>query len=319
MTHTPDPPVAAPAAEAAIPANSAPGAPDQTSRQTSRLSFKAALSGRWAATDAFLCVGLDPLPDRLPKHLLGSGTGAIADAVWTFCTEIVAATGPVVCAFKPQIAHFAALGCESVLQDVIAHIHQKHPGIPVILDAKRGDIGSTAERYAIEAFERFDADAVTVNPWLGPEGLAPFLSYQDRGTIVLCRTSNADSAWLQINPEGDNQPYLRVARAARDWNTQGNVMLVAGATYPEELGDIRSAAGDDVGLLVPGIGAQGGDLASVFRQGASSDGFGLAVSSSRAVLYASGGEDYAAAAGAVAAGLVDEMRELRRSANFIRS
>jgi len=236
-------------------------------------------------------------------------------AVDQFCRGIVDATAASVCAFKPQIAHFAALGCESVLQDLIGYIHSRYPGVPVILDAKRGDIGSTADRYAIEAFERYDADAVTVNPWLGQEGLKPFLSYSDRGTIVLCRTSNADSAWLQTAGEGQEQPYLRIARAAKDWNQNGNVLLVAGATYPDELGAIRQAAGDDVGLLVPGVGAQGGDLAAVFRQGASRDGFGLVVNSSRSVIYAGAGEDFAQAAALAAEGLVAEMRDLIRAAN----
>ncbi len=246
------------------------------------------------------------------------GSGAMLSAVDAFCRGVIDATADRVCAFKPQIAHFAALGCESVLMDLIAHIHTRYPDVPVILDAKRGDIGSTAERYAIEAFERYDADAVTVNPWLGAEGLQPFLDYTDRGTIVLCRTSNADSAWLQTDPAGLDHPYLRIARASRDWNTRGNVLLVAGATYPDELGAIRDAAGDDVGLLVPGVGAQGGDLAAVFRQGASTDGFGLVVNSSRAIIYAGSGEDFSEAARSAAEAVVSAMRDLRKAANFIR-
>ena len=289
-----------------------------------RQTFKNALADAWRRTGAFLCVGLDPLPERLPAHLFKKPRGAdpvqpgaenILRAVDDFCRGIVDATADSVCAFKPQIAHFAALGCESVLQDLISYIHTSYPGVPVILDAKRGDIGSTADRYAIEAFERYDADAVTVNPWLGNEGLQPFLSYSDRGTIVLCRTSNADSAWLQTSEEGSDQPYLRIARAARDWNQEGNVLLVAGATYPEELGAIREAAGDDVGLLVPGVGAQGGDLAAVFRQGAGRDGFGLVVNSSRSIIYASAGEDFGQAASNAAQELVGEMRELIKGAN----
>jgi len=295
----------------------------QTARPP-RQAFKTALASAWRRTGAFLCVGLDPLPERLPEHLFLGGRSAdsaqpgsetILRAVDGFCRGIVDATAESVCAFKPQIAHFAALGCEAVLQDLIGYIHASYPGVPVILDAKRGDIGSTADRYAIEAFERYDADAVTVNPWLGHEGLQPFLSYSDRGTIVLCRTSNADSAWLQTAQEGSDQPYLRIARAARDWNQNGNVLLVAGATYPEELGAIRQAAGDEVGLLVPGVGAQGGDLAAVFRQGATRDGFGLVVNSSRGIIYASSGEDFGQAASAASQELVDEMRALIRAAN----
>jgi len=295
----------------------------QTSRPP-RNSFKNALTDAWRRTGAFLCVGLDPLPERLPAHLLKrppgtdevlTGSETMQTAVEGFCRGVVDATAEVVCAFKPQIAHFSALGCEAVLQDLIQYIHTSYPGVPVILDAKRGDIGSTADRYAIEAFERYDADAVTVNPWLGHEGLKPFLSYSDRGTIVLCRTSNADSAWLQTAEDGQDQPYLRIARAAKDWNQNGNVLLVAGATYPEELGAIREAAGDDVGLLVPGVGAQGGDLTAVFRQGARRDGFGLVVNSSRSIIYASAGEDFGEAAGSAAQSLVTDMRELIKAAN----
>jgi len=294
------------------------------SARTLRQPFQTALTAAWQRTGAFLCVGLDPLPERLPAHLgkrqdltpmVQPDSDAMQRAVDEFCRGIIDATATLVCAYKPQIAHFAALGCEAVLQDLIRYIHTSYPGVPVILDAKRGDIGSTADRYAIEAFERYDADAVTVNPWLGQEGLKPFLSYTDRGTIVLCRTSNADSAWLQTAEAGGDQPYLRIARAAKDWNTNGNVLLVAGATYPEELGAIRDAAGDAVGLLVPGVGAQGGDLAQVFRQGARRDGFGLVVNSSRSIIYAGAGEDFGEAAGAAAQDLVTEMRQLIKAAN----
>jgi len=238
-------------------------------------------------------------------------------AVDGFCRAIVDATVDKVCAFKPQVAHFSALGCEAVLVDLIRYVHETYPGVPVILDAKRGDIGSTAERYAIEAFERYDADAVTVNPWLGAEGLQPFFDYRDRGTIVLCRTSNADSAWLQLATSGAEHPYLRIARQAQEWNVHGNVLLVAGATYPEELGAIRAAAGDSVTLLVPGVGAQGGDLDAVFRQGANQQGYGLVVNSARGIIYASADDDFAQAAEREAQQLINQMQGLRRAANFI--
>jgi len=306
--------------------NPAAAALDSTSKTPTqgdrhRESFAKVLAAAWQRTDAFLCVGLDPLPERLPTHLLANadarpGSPEMTAAVAEFCRGIIDATASLVCAYKPQIAHFAALGCEAVLMDTIDYVHDRYPGIPVILDAKRGDIGSTAQRYAIEAFERYDADAVTVNPWLGAEGLKPFLAYGDRGTVVLCRTSNPDSSWLQIDPAGNDHPYLRIAREAKQWNSAGNVLLVAGATYPEELGAIRRAAGDAVALLVPGVGAQGGDLAAVFRQGADSAGFGLVVNSSRAIIYAGSGADFAHQAGQAALSVVDEMRELRRSANF---
>jgi orotidine-5'-phosphate decarboxylase len=253
-------------------------------------------------------VGLDPDSERLPEAYRNI-PGTKGDAVLAFCCDIVDATAENVCAFKPQIAHFAALAAEEQLAALIAYIHEQHPGIPVILDAKRGDIGSTAERYAIEAFERYDADAVTVNPYLGEESVKPYLAYLDRGTIVLCRTSNADSDWLQNHP-ADDPVYLKVARAAGDWNEHGNVMLVAGATHIDELANIRRTVGD-MPLLVPGVGAQGGDLAAVIRRGAAADGTGLVINTSRAVLYADE-RDAAGGAATAAAALVEEMRHLQR-------
>jgi orotidine-5'-phosphate decarboxylase len=238
----------------------------------------------WAVRGSLLCVGLDPDLNRIPEQYL-EGANRIEDGVLAFCRDIVDATADLVCAFKPQIAYFAAHGFETQLAELIDYIHLRYAGVPVILDAKRGDIGDTAKLYALEAFERFDADAVTVNPYLGSESLAPYLAWTDRGVIVLCRTSNPDSAWLQQYPEGGEPTYLRVARQAVEWNSAGNVMLVAGATYPEELAEIRNAVGD-LPLLVPGIGAQGGDLAAVLAAGADSNGQGLVINASRAVLYA---------------------------------
>jgi orotidine-5'-phosphate decarboxylase len=231
-----------------------------------------------------LCVGLDPDLNQLPERYRRRANRE-HDELVAFCRDIVDATADRVCAFKPQVAYFAARGLESQLAGLIAYIHQCYPDVAVILDAKRGDIGDTAKLYAIEAFERYDADAVTVNAYLGPESIIPYLDYQDRGVIVLCRTSNPDSAWLQQYPEAGEPVYLRIARAAAQWNTAGNVMLVAGATYPEELGKIRDLVGD-MPLLVPGVGAQGGDLEAVLRAGVDSRGQGLIINASRSVLYA---------------------------------
>ena len=243
----------------------------------------------WEDRHSLLCVGLDPDLKKLP-HTYIDGANRIADGISAFCRDIIDATADLVCAFKPQIAYFAALGLEAELADLIHYIHRQHPGIPVILDAKRGDIGATAALYAREAFERFDADAVTVNPYLGEESIKPFLTFEGRGVIVLCRTSNPDSAWLQQYPDGESPLYLRVARAAAQWNDEsGNIMLVAGATYPEELGRIRELVGD-MPLLVPGVGAQGGDLEAVLTQGADSNGRGLVINASRAILYADAGD-----------------------------
>ena len=214
----------------------------------------------------------------MPQPFARSPTG-----LRDFCCEVVEATADLVCAFKPQAAHFAAEGTEDQLAEVIAYIHQGWPHIPVILDAKRGDIGSTAALYAKEAFERYDADAVTVHPYLGEEGVLPFLKDPRRGVALLCRTSNADSAWLQGYPAAEPL-YLRVAEAARRWNRNHNLMLVAGATYPEELARIRKAV-DDMPLLVPGIGAQGGDLQRALQVGLDGAGQGVLINASRSVLY----------------------------------
>lgn len=259
------------------------------------MNFIQQLQERWHDNASLICVGLDPDPDRFPATL-----SAGPDAVFTFCRDIVDATADKVCAFKPQIAHFAALGAEQALERVIDHVHQAHPGIPVILDAKRGDIGSTAERYVEEAFDRYAADAVTANPYLGRDGVQPFLDRTDKGVILLCRTSNPGSADFQSLDCGGKPLYQHVAETiARDWNRHGNCALVAGATGPEELAQIRATVGD-MPLLVPGIGAQGGDVAAVLKNGLTAHGDGLIISSSRAILYASEDDDYADAAAAAA-------------------
>ena len=251
-----------------------------------------------------VCVGLDPDPGRLP-----AGLQPDADGVFEFCRQIVDATAEFVCAFKPQAAYFGALGLEDELARLISHIHTQHPGIPVILDAKRGDIGATAKLYAREAFERYGADAVTVNPYLGEESVLPYLEYRNHGVVLLCRTSNPGSAWLQDFPAED-PVFLRVARTAASWNAAGNVMLVAGATYPEDLARIRQCIGD-MPVLVPGIGAQGGDLTRVLQCGSDSAGRGLVINASRSVLFAASDETFAAAAAAVARQLRDQIRAVQ--------
>ncbi|MGH8073019.1 MAG: orotidine-5'-phosphate decarboxylase, partial [Lysobacter sp.] len=204
------------------------------------MEFIKALGERWKAADSLVCVGLDPEPARFPARFSGDD-----DAVFAFCREIVDATAQYVCAFKPQIAHFAALGAEDALVRLIAHIHAVHPGIPVILDSKRGDIGSTAAHYATEAFDRYGADAVTANPYLGRDSVQPFLDRADRGVVILCRTSNPGAGDLQdlIAQDGDGvaKPlYQHVAgKVAREWNGHGNCMLVVGATWPEQLREVR--------------------------------------------------------------------------------
>ncbi|MCV2219156.1 orotidine-5'-phosphate decarboxylase [Thauera sp. Sel9] len=255
------------------------------------MHFMTALKAAWQQRNSLLCVGLDPDPARFPAHLQGR-----PDAILEFCRQIVDATADLVCCFKPQIAYFAAHRAEDQLEALIEHIHARHPGTPVVLDAKRGDIGSTAEQYAVEAFERFKADAITVNPYMGRDSVDPYLAYPDKGVILLCRTSNPGGSDLQFLDVGGIKLYEHVARlVAQDWNASGNCGLVVGATFPAEIARVRELTGD-MPLLVPGIGAQGGDIAATMAAGRSADGSGLMINSSRAILYAGKGEDFAAAA-----------------------
>ena len=272
------------------------------------MHFMQSLQQAWKNHNSLVCVGLDPEPAKFPAYLRDD-----PDAVFTFCAAIVDATADLVCAFKPQIAHFAALRAEETLERLIAHIHDKHPGVPVILDAKRGDIGSTAQHYATEAFDRYRADAVTVNPYLGRDSIQPFLDRADKGVVLLCRTSNPGGADFQALDCGGLPLYLRVAETiARDWNTHGNCVLVTGATWPEELGKVREVVGN-MPLLVPGIGAQGGDVEAVLRHGLTGDASGLLISSSRAILYADNGAGFAQAARAAATALRDSINSHRRT------
>ncbi len=270
-------------------------------------SFIDRLRDRWQQADTLVCVGLDPEPAKFPAAFAHD-----PDAIFHFCRDIVDATAPYACAFKPQIAHFAANHAEEALRMLILHIGFRWPDIPVILDSKRGDIGSTAQHYAHEAFERYGADAVTVNPYLGRDSVQPFLDRRDKGVVILCRTSNAGAGDLQDMEIAGRPLYQHVAeKIARDWNEHGNCALVVGATWPEQLREVRAIVGDDVPFLVPGVGAQGGDAAAVVAHGANRHGDGLIISSSRAILYASSGEDYADAAAGAARALRDEINRSR--------
>ena len=275
------------------------------------MSFMQSLKARWQQANSLVCVGLDPEPAKFPARFRDD-----PDAVFAFCRDIVDATAEHACSFKPQIAHFAALGAEDALARLIAHIHARHPAIPVILDSKRGDIGSTAQHYATEAFDRYGADAVTVNPYLGRDSLQPFLDRADRGVVVLCRTSNPGASDLQdllVQAEnGVARPLYQhvAAKVAKQWNEHGNCALVVGATWPGQLREVRAIVGD-VPLLVPGVGAQGGDVEAVMANAKTADGTGLIVSSSRAILYASNGDDFAEAAAEAARSLRDEINRYR--------
>ena len=268
--------------------------------------FTDRLRDRWHQADTLVCVGLDPEPAKFPAKFAHD-----PDAIFHFCRDIVDATAPYVCAFKPQIAHFAAAHAEEALRMLILHIGFRYPDIPVILDSKRGDIGSTAQHYAAEAFDRYGADAVTVNPYLGRDSVQPFLDRTEKGVVVLCRTSNPGAGDLQDMVIGGRPLYQHVAeKIARDWNDNDNCALVVGATWPDQLREVRAIVGD-VPFLVPGIGAQGGDVQAVVSNARTRDGTGLIVSSSRAILYASAGDDYATAAAHAARTLRDEINRHR--------
>ena len=270
------------------------------------MKFLEQLKSAWTRNDSLVCVGLDPELEKFPARLAGQ-----ASPIFQFNRAIIDATADLVCAYKPQFAHYAAYEAEDQLERTIEYIHQQYPGIPVILDSKRGDVGNTAARYAIEAFERYGADAVTVNPYLGTDSLEPFLSYEDRGVIVLCRTSNPGARDLQDLQVGERKLYEVVAQlAANRWNSRGNCALVVGATYPQELAQVRALTGD-MPFLVPGVGAQGGDVQAVVSHGQTAAGDGLMVSSSRAILYAASDDTWIEAARTATRTLRDRINEHR--------
>jgi orotidine-5'-phosphate decarboxylase len=254
-------------------------------------AFLARLEAAMSTNDSLVCVGLDPEVDRFPVTLRGR-----PQAILEFNRAIIDATADLVCAYKPQIAHYAAVAAEDQLLATIRYIRERAPNVPVILDSKRGDIGSTAEKYAREAFERYGADAVTINPYLGRDSAEPFLAYADKGIVILCRTSNAGAREFQDLESGGRKLYQIVAeQVAREWNARGNCLLVVGATYPDELADIRARTGA-MTFLVPGVGAQGGDVEKAVKSGRRADGKGLVINSSRGILYAGSGDDFARAA-----------------------
>ncbi|HTC51031.1 MAG TPA: orotidine-5'-phosphate decarboxylase [Steroidobacteraceae bacterium] len=270
------------------------------------MTFLEQLKAAWARNDSLVCVGLDPELEKFPARLSGQPS-----PIFQFNRAIIDATADLVCAYKPQFAHYAAYEAEDQLERTIEYIHQQHPGIPVILDSKRGDVGNTAQRYALEAFERYGADAVTVNPYLGTDSLEPFLAYAERGVIVLCRTSNPGAADLQDLDTGGRKLYQVVAQlAASRWNSRGNCALVVGATYPKELAQVRALTGD-MPFLVPGVGAQGGDVQGVVSNGQTAAGDGLMISSSRAILYAASDDSWIEAARAATQKLRDQINQHR--------
>ena len=268
------------------------------------MTFLEMLGAAEQRNQSLLCVGLDPDPKRFPGAMQGD-----AGRIFDFCAAIVEATADLALAFKPQIAYFAAHRAEEQLERLVQHMRQVAPHVPVILDSKRGDIGSTAEQYAIEAFERYGCDAVTLSPFMGFDSVEPYLRRHGKGAFLLCRTSNPGGNDLQAQPlrdvEGQPLVYEHIARLAQGpWNLNGQLGLVVGATYPQELARVRELA-PTVPLLIPGVGAQGGDAVATVRSGwrgtrnadgkVQSSGFTI-VNSSRAILYASSGDDFATAA-----------------------
>lgn len=267
------------------------------------MNFIDMLSAAERHNASMLCVGLDPEPTKFPGRYKGD-----ANKIYDFCAAIVDATADLAIAFKPQIAYFAAHRAEGQLERLMAHMRRVAPQVPIILDAKRGDIGSTAEQYAIEAFERYGADAVTLSPFMGWDSVAPYLKYHDKGAFLLCRTSNpgGDDLQNQRLASIDGQPllYEHVAQLAQGpWNLNGQLGLVVGATYPKEIERVRELA-PTLPLLIPGVGAQGGDAVATVKAGLRvADGATtgpIIVNSSRAILYASSDDDFAQAARNVA-------------------
>ncbi|EWS57814.1 MAG: orotidine-5'-phosphate decarboxylase [Methylibium sp.] len=267
------------------------------------MSFRARLLAAERLNDSLLCVGLDPEPAKFPAPWTGD-----AARIFDFCARIVDATKDLVIAFKPQIAYFAAHRAEEQLERLMAYLRRVAPDVPVILDAKRGDIGSTAEQYAREAFERYQADAVTLSPFMGFDSVEPYLRWPGKGAILLCRTSNPGGSDLQnqrlADVEGTPRLYEHLAQLAQGpWNTNGQLGLVVGATFPEELARVRALA-PTLPLLIPGVGAQGGDAAATvkaaWRGDKATTSAPIIVNSSRAVLYAGRDAEFASAARQVA-------------------
>jgi orotidine-5'-phosphate decarboxylase len=267
------------------------------------MTFLDMLSAAERQNNSMLCVGLDPEPTKFPEHFKGD-----SNKIYDFCAAIVDATADVVNSFKPQIAYFAAHRAEGQLERLMEHMRRVAPHVPIILDAKRGDIGSTAEQYAIEAFERYGADAVTLSPFMGWDSVAPYLKYHGKGAFLLCRTSNPGGDDLQnqrlASVEGQPLMYEHIAKLAQGpWNLNGQLGLVVGATYPKEIERVRELA-PTLPLLIPGVGAQGGDAVATVKAGLRVSGDlttgPIIVNSSRAILYASRGDDFAQAARRVA-------------------
>jgi orotidine-5'-phosphate decarboxylase len=270
------------------------------------MSFIQKLEKIWKANNSMVCVGLDPDINKIPQFLLDKEF-----PIFEFNKAIIDATSDLVCAYKPQVAYYAGQGAEDQLKMTIDYIKEKYPEIPIVFDSKRGDIGSTAQMYAKEVFEIYGADSVTVNPYMGTDTLKPFIEYADKGTIILCRTSNPSGDEVQNLIVEGKTIYELIAGYANDkWNYNANILLVVGATYPEELGKIRKIC-PTIPFLVPGVGAQGGDVKAVIDQGLDENGFGLVINSSRGIIYAGNDENFAEASRKATEKLRNEINSYR--------
>lgn len=273
------------------------------------MNFLEQLNTRVDESNSLLCIGLDPDIKKLPEQFHD-----VLNPLFTFNKAIIDATADVVCAYKPNSAYYEAHGPEGLVQlrDTVSYIHEKYPGIPVILDAKRADIGNTNDQYAAFIFDYLGVDAVTLHPYLGREALEPFLSRQDKGLIILCRTSNPGAGEFQDLIISGEPLYSHVARqVSQSWNESGNCSLVVGATYPKELEEVRAIVGPEMPFLMPGVGAQGGDIEAAVKAGIGDNKRGLIINSARGVIFASSGPDFAEAARGAAIKTRDEINEYR--------
>lgn len=258
--------------------------------------------------NSLLCVGLDPMMERIPAHIKNQEYPLFA-----FNKAIIDATYDLVCSFKPNSAFYEQFGASGIdqLKMTFDYIHEHHPEIVTILDAKRADIGNTNHGYATFAFQYLNADGITLHPYFGGEALKPFIDWEDKGCIIMCRNSNVDSGEFQNMMIDGKELYRYIAEHfSTRWNYNRNILLVVGATYPEELAEVRRIVGD-MTMLVPGVGAQGGDVERTMRAGLNSNRAGLIINSSRAIIYAGGDEDFANRAREEAIKLRDELNRYR--------
>lgn len=273
------------------------------------MNFKSKLEKAVRRNDSLVCVGLDTDSEKIPKTVARK-----SDPIFKFNKAIIDLTADVVCAYKPQIAFYAAEGEKGLnaLKKTVDYLKKNYPQIPIICDAKRGDIGNTAAKYTEEIFDWFGFDAVTVNPYLGFDSIEPFLERKDKGIIILCRTSNPGAADFQDLKIEGKPLYKKVAEKVAKWDKKyGNCLMVVGATWPKQLKEIRKIA-PNTPLLVPGIGAQGGEVEAAIKNGQDKNGAGLIINSSRGIIYASDGPDFAKAARAETEKLRNEINKYRR-------